>query len=138
MPNPYNERFLKAVAYLLDRGMAESQNKLCQAIDLLPTHMTGIRSGQRNISLTTVTNLHTIFGVSITYMVLGRPPIMEKEREPDPQPDDVTDTPPPAPDLVKELALTQSIVDLQQRILAEKDAEIAFLRNLLLNKDEKK
>ncbi|MDO6389060.1 hypothetical protein Q4E40_02890 [Pontibacter sp. BT731] len=120
MTNPYNGRFLEAFAYLKSRGVVKSQNKFCSALGFPPTHMTGIKSGKRNISLQTITNLYTVYGVSLYYMVLGRGPVMapsldeeEKHR------------------MELELERTRQALTIYERLLEAKDEEIRYLRELL-------
>lgn len=138
MHNPYNERFLKALDYLQERGTIASLREISEALDFHPNYIAGFRSGARNVQPAHLSKLFTKYRVSLHYLLIGQEPIMEKDKPaPEQKPEDVTNPAPESTILEKELALTQAIVELQQKIIAEKDAEIEFLRKLLLNKEEK-
>ncbi|PTX14394.1 hypothetical protein C8N40_11159 [Pontibacter mucosus] len=79
MKHPVSVRLIKAYDHLKDRGIVTSQKEFAIACGFSDTHFNELRDGVRNTNLSVITNLYIKFGVSLTYLVIGKPPIMDKD-----------------------------------------------------------
>ena len=127
MNNPYAERLVKAFQLLKDRGIVSSQNKFSEAVGIPSNHFPAVKRGRRGVTPENITNLCLKFGVSSTYIVLGIEPIMApKPRQLKPEGQTELER-----QLVAERARRETLEKLMDKLLAAKDAEIAYYRELL-------
>jgi hypothetical protein len=128
MINPVNERFLRVVAHLLDRGIVSSQKEFAQVMGFPDTHFPGFRTGKRNVGLTLITNLHIKYGVSVYYMVIGKGPMMEEDAKRQREKEKLEQ------DLRHQLDLANAKIALLEREREELLKDKAFLERLVNEK----
>jgi hypothetical protein len=127
MSNPVSERLLKVFDYLLHRGTITTKREFAQGCGFPETHFSDYQAGKRNVSVQCLTNLYNIYGVNLTYMVIGKGPIME---------DDALKK--SAPELAKEIQLRDAKIELLERERAQLLENIAFYQQLLKEKVKEK
>lgn len=120
MRNPVNERFLKAFEALRDRGIITSQKEFAQACDFPEPHFGGFRTGKRNVGIQHITNLYIHYGVSLTYMLIGKEPMMDEDAKKE-----------TAPELARQLERERQKVELLQKEREQLLKLIAFYEEAL-------
>lgn len=132
MNNPYNERFLKALEHLEERGKVETRTEFCNAIEIPSSYLAGFKDGSRNVHPIHISNLYVKYRVSFYYLLLGYGPIMDEERKGEPIPKGTPE------ELAHMVAVERARVEVLEKFLAAKDEEIAYLRAVLSKMVENK